>query len=221
MADQILRRYAIGGAQRPDSFSGLSPEFASSLAALFQNAPSELQGSLKISSGFRSPERQAQLYQAAVAKYGSEEAARKWVAPPGRSNHNKGQAVDLKFLSPAAQAWMHKNAGPFNLVFPMKHEPWHIEPVGARGAQSASNMMQAGTGVPMMAQYGAAQPVTAGFQMSQNEPMPTPIAIPMIDTPSPIANMFAADTAIKQQRELADQAEKTRLAALFSPDPFG
>lgn len=214
MAEDVLRRFAIGGAQRPDSFFGLTPEFAGSLAQMFQNAPEDVQSVLRISSAYRSPERQAQLWQDALAKYGSEDAARKWVAPPGRSNHNHGQAVDLKFLSPVAQAWVHKNAAQFGLSFPMKHEPWHVEPLGARGG------MQPGQSLPMMAQAGAPQPVTPGFQV-QNPMAPT-APMPAMPGPSPIAAMFAADEQNKQRQALEQQAEKTRRAALFGgPSPFG
>lgn len=218
MAEEILRRYAVGGAARPDSFSGLTPQFSGSLAQLFQAAPPDVQSVLRISSAYRSPERQQQLYDAALAKYGSEEAARKWVAPPGRSNHNHGQAVDLKFLSPAAREWVHKNAGQYGLAFPMAHEPWHVEPVDARrgGAGGAQPAMQPGTSLPMMAQAGAPQPVTPGFQMADPA-----AAAPMLG-PSPIAAMFALDEQTKQKQALEKQAEQTRRAALFGgPSPFG
>lgn len=215
MADDTLRRFAVGGATRPDSFSGLSPEFAGSLAAMFSGAPPDVQNVLRISSGYRSPERQGQLWQAALAKYGSPEAARKWVAPPGRSNHNHGQAVDLKFLDPRAQAWVHANAKQYGLHFPLSNENWHIEPIGARGGQGG---MQPGTSLPMMAQAGAPQPVTPGFQID------APAAAPVLPAPaiSPLAAMFAADADLKQRQAEEAAAEQTRLAALFGgPSPFG
>lgn len=215
MASDFLRRYAVGGASRPDSFTGLTPEFAGSLAAMFQGAPADIQNVLRISSAYRSPERQGQLWQAALAKYGSEAAARKWVAPPGRSNHNHGQAVDLKFLDPRAQQWVHANAKQYGLHFPMAHENWHIEPIGARGGQGG---MQPGTAVPMMAQAGAPQPVTPGFQMA------APVAAPVEPgiTVSPLAAMFAADAEAKQRQAEEAAVEQARRNALFGgPSPFG
>jgi len=218
MADDALRRYAVGGATRPDSFSGLSPEFAGSLAAMFGGAPPEIQSVLRISSGYRSPQRQGELWQAALAKYGSEEAARKWVAPPGRSNHNHGQAVDLKFLDPRAQAWVHANAKQYGLHFPLSNENWHIEPIGARGGQGQPTM-QPGTSLPMMAQAGAPQPVTPGFQIDQVTPV-APAVAPA--APSPLAAMFALDEDTKRRRAEEAVAEQTRRAALFGgPSPFG
>lgn len=125
--------YLVDGGTRPDAISGLQGGFNNSLAAMFAGAPPEIQAQLRVMSAYRSPERQAQLWEEALAKYGSPEAARKWVAPPGNSKHNHGQAVDLRFLGDDAQKWVHANAAQYGLHFPMSHEPWHIEPVGSRG----------------------------------------------------------------------------------------
>jgi len=110
-------------------FDGMDPEFAKRLFALI-NASG---GRIWINSGYRSVERQQQLFNAAVDKYGSEEAARKWVAPPGSSNHNFGLAADLGGDMELA----HQLAPQFGLVFPMSWEDWHIEPVWARQARGA------------------------------------------------------------------------------------
>jgi hypothetical protein len=61
-------------------------------------------------------------------------AARKWVAPPGSSNHNHGEAVDLKYGKGASE-WVHANAEKYGLYFPMGHEPWHVEQIGGRRQQ--------------------------------------------------------------------------------------
>jgi LAS superfamily LD-carboxypeptidase LdcB len=109
--------------------AGLQPDFAGKLGQ-FLAAAEQAGAPIKIMSGYRSPERQAQLFQAAVAKYGSPEAARKWVAPPGKSNHGRGIAVDLQYSSGQARGWAHQNAAKYGLYFRMSHEPWHIEPQG-------------------------------------------------------------------------------------------
>ena len=93
--------------------------FACCLARFLDANPS-----VRIKSGYRSVERQAQLYAAAVAKYGSSDAARKWVAPAGGSMHNKGLAADLSNLPSNAK----QQAARLGLTFRMDHEPWHIEP---------------------------------------------------------------------------------------------
>lgn len=112
---------------------GLNPEFSAALAKMIAEAPPEIQSKFQVMSGARSNERQAELFKAAVQKYGSEQAARKWVAPPGRSFHNKGLATDLTYLDPSARKYAHENAAKYNLAFPMGHEPWHIELANARG----------------------------------------------------------------------------------------
>jgi hypothetical protein len=147
-------RYAVGGAKRPDSFTGLTPDFSSALSNMLAAAEKELgQNSLSITSAYRSPEKQAELYQAALKKYGSEKAARKWVAPPGKSMHNKGMAVDFAAAgggllrdpnSPQAQ-WLKKNASRFGLAVPMSWEPWQVELAGARGKPNPNQAIASDT----------------------------------------------------------------------------
>lgn len=108
---------------------GMNEDFQSRLNKLIAATG----GKVKINSGFRTPERQAQLFAAAVKKYGSEKAARHHVAPPGHSKHNEGMAADLGFADKATKAQVHQIAAQFGLYFPMSWEDWHIEPVGSRG----------------------------------------------------------------------------------------
>jgi hypothetical protein len=131
--------YLVDGGTRPDAITGLNDGFETSLANLFAGAPPEIQQQLRVMSAYRSPERQQQLWNEALVKYGTPEAARKWVAPPGNSQHNHGNAVDLRFLGEDAQKWVHANASQYGMHFPMSHEPWHIEPIGARGGNHAPN----------------------------------------------------------------------------------
>jgi LAS superfamily LD-carboxypeptidase LdcB len=94
---------------------------------------------LRVLSGYRSSARQATLFARAVAQYGSEAAARRWVAPPGSSAHQSGRAVDLDIdggslssaraetmrAAPAAR-WLAENAARWGF-FPYPQEPWHWE----------------------------------------------------------------------------------------------
>lgn len=84
-------------------------------------------GAITIGSGFRSVEEQTALWNEAVKKYGSEAAARKWVAPPGKSHHNLGIAADLQGDLNLA----HQLAPQYGLYFPMPWEKWHVEPIGS------------------------------------------------------------------------------------------
>lgn len=125
--------YLVGGAAaRTDSMVNMEPELSGALANMFNNAPPEIQSQLRVTSGFRSNDTQQRLWNDAVAKYGSEAAARRWVAPPGKSQHNFGNAADLKYLSEDARQWAHANAEKYGLTFPLSNEDWHIEVAGAR-----------------------------------------------------------------------------------------
>lgn len=111
---------------------GINPVFEQKLMALIKASG----GRVTIGNAYRSVAQQTALFNAAVKKYGSVAAARKWVAPPGHSKHNEGLAADLR----GDLAWAHAHAAEFGLVFPMSHEKWHIELAGARrkGDQHAS-----------------------------------------------------------------------------------
>jgi len=119
--------------------AGINPGFLSQLEQLRQILPNNLGSQIGIRSGYRSPQHRADLFARAVRKYGSPQAARKWVAPPGRSQHGKGNAVDLSYGSQAAMEAAHKYAPQVGLVFPMSYENWHIEPAGARGGKGGAS----------------------------------------------------------------------------------
>ena len=119
-----LQKYSY---KDPSHVNGFKPDFASKLGP-FLVAAEQAGVPIRITSGFRSVARQKELFAQAVKEYGSEKAARKWVAPPGQSNHNYGAAADLDIAKPGpAQTWAHANAARFGLTFPMSWEPWHIE----------------------------------------------------------------------------------------------
>lgn len=106
--------------------------FTDRLALMFEAMPPELQGGITILSGYRSVAIQEELWRNALRKYGSAEKARKWVAPPGKSNHGRGTAADLTYKTHAAKVWAHANAARFGLAFNLSNEDWHIEPAGLR-----------------------------------------------------------------------------------------
>jgi zinc D-Ala-D-Ala carboxypeptidase len=80
---------------------------------------------LFVDSGWRSPEYQERLLREAVAKYGSEAEAARWVATPDRSAHVSGDAVDI---GPAgATAWLSEHGAAYGLCPIYGNEPWHYE----------------------------------------------------------------------------------------------
>jgi D-alanyl-D-alanine carboxypeptidase len=78
-----------------------------------------------VNSGWRSPAYQEQLLREAVSKYGSKEAAARWVATPDTSPHVSGHAIDI---GPSdARAWLSKHGAEYGLCQIYKNEPWHFE----------------------------------------------------------------------------------------------
>lgn len=137
-------RHRTDGGLRDDAISRMRPNLRSGLEEMISAAPPRIREGLQVYSGYRSPDLQARLWAGALKKYGSPQAARQWVAPPGKSNHNHGQAADLKWnglridQAPAdVRDWLHRNAGKYGLHFPLGNEPWHIEPLGTRGTAPA------------------------------------------------------------------------------------
>jgi hypothetical protein len=115
-----------------EAIARMDPELTNRVAALINDAPPAIKDGLGVYSGFRDSRRQAELY-AASDKSG------KWVAPPGRSKHNHGEAVDLGWngnslakAPPEVVRWVHDNAARFGLWFPLSYENWHAEMTGSR-----------------------------------------------------------------------------------------
>jgi hypothetical protein len=80
---------------------------------------------LYVDSGWRSRAYQARLLREAVAKYGSEAEAARWVATPDTSAHVSGDAVDI---GPAeAAAWLSAHGAAYELCQVYGNEPWHYE----------------------------------------------------------------------------------------------
>ena len=78
-----------------------------------------------VTSGRRSPEYQAQLLREAIAEYGSEHEAARWVATPNTSAHVSGDAVDI---GPSdAAAWLSEHGAEYGLCQIYGNEPWHYE----------------------------------------------------------------------------------------------
>lgn len=96
-------------------------EFAEILGEVFDAAAAEGIG-ISITSGWRSPERQQQLYRRLGPKR---------VARPGQSYHEFGFAVDIQTSPPGALKRVGEIAESFGLRwggrFKAMKEPWHID----------------------------------------------------------------------------------------------
>jgi len=78
-----------------------------------------------VNSGWRSPAYQSKLRREAVAKYGSEREAARWVATPDTSPHVRGHAVDIGHSE--AKAWLSEHGARYGLCQIYRNEPWHYE----------------------------------------------------------------------------------------------
>jgi D-alanyl-D-alanine carboxypeptidase len=78
-----------------------------------------------VTSGWRSRKYQEELFRQAVSEYGSEEKAAQWVATPGTSAHESGNAVDIGPVG--AAAWLSEHGARYGLCQIYRNEPWHYE----------------------------------------------------------------------------------------------
>jgi len=78
-----------------------------------------------VDSGWRSAKYQQQLLDQAIATYGSESEAARWVATPTTSEHVSGNAVDIG--PPAAATWLSKHGATYGLCQIYRNEAWHYE----------------------------------------------------------------------------------------------
>lgn len=111
--DRTVRARARAVVEAPTGTQGLQGWFVARLACLFQRVRG-----IRVVSGFRTRAEQARLHAERPA----------WAAPPGRSMHERGLAADLAFPSRFAQRRAHSVADVCGLEFPVRREPWHLEP---------------------------------------------------------------------------------------------
>lgn len=104
--------------------SGLDPELLEALRRAAADAADD--GVVfHVNSGWRSPAYQDLLLREAIAEYGSEEEAARWVATSATSPHVSGEAVDLG--PGAATAWLSGHGSGYGLCQIYRNEPWHYE----------------------------------------------------------------------------------------------
>jgi hypothetical protein len=78
-----------------------------------------------VTSGKRDELAQQRLFDAAVLRYGSVRAAQRWVLPPHKSAHVRGNAMDLRPYGGAR--WLDKHGEDFGLYRTFDNEWWHFE----------------------------------------------------------------------------------------------
>jgi hypothetical protein len=110
-----------------DNVPGVAKLDAALLGALRRAATDAARNGIELTveSGWRSTAYQQQLLREAVVKYGSAAEAARWVAPPNRSAHVSGDAVDV--ASSDAIAWLSRHGADYGLCQIYDNEPWHYE----------------------------------------------------------------------------------------------
>jgi hypothetical protein len=89
---------------------------------------------LRITSGFRTYAKQADLFMREVVLRGSETVAAHWVLPPRLSRHTQGLAIDIASANGSSDMnWLQVHAPAFGLCRTFKNERWHYEGVIAPG----------------------------------------------------------------------------------------
>ena len=152
-----------GAAERSDSISGMNEQFAANLNSMMSELPEDLVGRLTVYSGYRSADIQAGILADNMGKYGFKPAEieewktdvsdlgavaagqkwqsrfdpsgiRKFVALPGSSKHQSGEAADLKLdgkrldqIDEETRERIHQHAAAYGLTFRLGHEPWQVE----------------------------------------------------------------------------------------------
>ncbi|MFZ4895557.1 M15 family metallopeptidase [Plantibacter sp. Mn2098] len=97
---------------------------------------------LFINSGWRSTAYQQHLLDAAIREYGSEEAARQYVATPDGSAHTRGAAVDIGATD--ADYWLIQHGSDYGLCQTYANEIWHFELATTPGGSCPDLLPNAG-----------------------------------------------------------------------------
>ncbi|WP_424187120.1 M15 family metallopeptidase [Actinokineospora sp. G85] len=97
---------------------------------------------LRVTSGWRDADYQRRLLDAAIAKHGSVEEARRWVATPERSAHVTGDAVDIGPTD--AADWLIRNGDEYGLCQTYANEMWHFELRTTPGGECPAPLPDAG-----------------------------------------------------------------------------
>jgi zinc D-Ala-D-Ala carboxypeptidase len=108
-----------------DHYPGITRLHPDLLSALRRAATDAGAIRFVVNSGWRSPAYEDELRREAVARYGSEQEAARWVATGTTSQHVSGDAVDVG--PTAADSWLAQHGAAYGLCQIYANEPWHYE----------------------------------------------------------------------------------------------
>ena len=133
------------------NLNGLNPQLKERFAALAKEYNEKTGQKIQVNSGYRSSEEQAALY----AKIGPPNAA-----PPGRSRHESGLAIDINSTD-ANKAIELGLMAKYGFVRPVRGETWHIEPIeSAKRGPTPDNPYKPGAPVAVANNGKVASPET-------------------------------------------------------------
>ena len=95
-----------------------------------------------VTSGWRSERYQQSLLDAAIVRYGSEEAAGEFVSSPEASKHVTGEAVDIGRTD--ANSWLSQHGTDYGLCQIYANEMWHFELATVPGGVCPEQLSHAG-----------------------------------------------------------------------------
>ncbi|MET8159112.1 M15 family metallopeptidase [Sphaerisporangium sp. NPDC005289] len=104
--------------------ANLDPELLRAVRRAAKDAAREGVG-VFLTTGWRSRAYQRRLLDEAIAKYGSEREAARYVATPERSRHVTGHAVDIGPTD--ADDWLSRHGARYGLCQMFANEMWHFE----------------------------------------------------------------------------------------------
>jgi len=133
------------------NLNGLNPQLKERFAALAKEYNEKTGQKIQVNSGYRSSEEQAALY----AKIGPPNAA-----PPGRSRHESGLAIDINSTD-ANKAIELGLMAKYGFVRPVRGETWHVEPIeSAKRGPTPDNPYKPGAPVAVANNGKVASPET-------------------------------------------------------------
>jgi hypothetical protein len=106
------------------TIGNLDPDLLEAIGAAARDAQDD-GVEIAITSGWRSRAHQQRLFAEAVARYGSEQEALRYVSTPDTSAHVTGDAVDIG--PTAADDWLRQHGADYGLCQVFANEIWHFE----------------------------------------------------------------------------------------------
>lgn len=197
-----LARYAqgnaaVGGASPVDY---LDPEFTRRTAAAVQAMPPELQSRFSVISGFRSPERQAQVNPAVT-----------------NSRHSQGRAMDIG-NDPEVEAWITRHPE-YGVGFPLANDPKernHLEMTGGAARSTPARGGYLGHDAPRPIQMEAGQTAQrAAGSLSQQAlgSVSLPQLVQSIDRANPGADPIVKMMALERAQKLLSPLDQRQWEA--------